>query len=164
MTVMRTVDRVIDAALVLALLVISVSLVAQVALRYLAHSPLPWPEELSQFLLVAISFFGMYRAFENNEHIALKWMPRHWRVQRYLRAIGLVCVMVFLVYIGWGGWRLAQGAWHQPSTALRLPMAIPYLVIPITCALSLLAICMSIWHILTRREDGASGVRDGAVR
>lgn len=163
MSVLRNVDRVIDAALVLALLVISASLVAQVALRYLAHSPLPWPEELSQFLLVAISFFGMYRAFEHDGHIALKWMPRHWRVQRYLRAIGLICVMAFLVYIGWGGWHLAQAAWHQPSTALRLPMAIPYLVIPITCALSLVAIGTSIWRILTGRGDGASGARDGAV-
>ncbi len=163
MSVLRTVDRVIDAALVLALLVISTSLVAQVALRYLAHAPLPWPEELSQFLLVTISFFGMYRAFDSGEHIALKWMPRHWHVQRYLRTIGLLCVMVFLVYIGWGGWKLAQAAWHQPSTALRLPMAVPYLVIPVTCALSLIAICNSIWRILTGREDGASGVRDGAV-
>lgn len=163
MSVLRNVDRVIDAALVLALLVISVSLVAQVALRYLAHSPLPWPEELSQFLLVAISFFGMYRAFEKNEHIALRWLPRHWQVQRYLRTIGLLCVMVFLVYIGWGGWTLAQAAWHQPSTALRLPMAVPYLVIPVTCVLSLIAISISIWRIMTRREDGAPGARDGAV-
>lgn len=163
MSVLRSVDRVIDATLVLALLVISVSLVAQVALRYLAHAPLPWPEELSQFLLVAISFFGMYRAFEHDEHIALKWLPRQWPVQRYLRAIGLVCVMVFLAYIGWGGWKLALAAWHQPSTALRLPMTVPYLVIPVTCVLSLIAICISIWRILTRREDGASIARDGAV-
>lgn len=163
MSFLRSVDRVIDAALVLSLVVISVSLVSQVALRYLAHSPLPWPEELSQFLLVTISFFGMYRAFESGEHISLKWMPRNWQVQRYLRAIGLLCVMVFLVYIGWGGWKLAQAAWHQPSTALRLPMAIPYLVIPVTCALSLLAVCISIWRILADREDGVATVERGAV-
>lgn len=163
MPFLRSVDRIIDAALVLALAVISFSLVAQVALRYLAHSPLPWPEELSQFLLVAISFFGMYRAFENSEHISLKWLPRHGLAQRYLRAAGLVCVMVFLAYIGWGGWKLAQTAWHQPSTALRLPMAIPYLAIPISCALSLITVAATVWRVLTGNEKDTA-VEDGAGR
>lgn len=153
MALLRNVNRLIDAVLVLSLVVISVSLVAQVALRYLVHSPLPWPEELSQFLLVAISFLGMYRAFEGSEHISLKWMPRDWRVQRYLRVFGLLCVVVFLVYIGWGGWQLTQTAWKQPSTALRLPMAVPYLVIPISCALSVIAVGISIWRILTGNES-----------
>lgn len=162
MSYLRSVNRVVDAALVLSLAVISVSLVAQVALRYLAHSPLPWPEELSQFLLVAISFFGMYRAFENSEHISLKWLPRTGLAQRYLRAAGLVCVMVFLVYIGWGGWKLAQTAWHQPSTALRLPMAIPYLVIPISCALSLTTVAVTVWQVLTGNETNPPH-KDGAA-
>ncbi|MBX3582702.1 MAG: TRAP transporter small permease [Rhizobiaceae bacterium] len=162
MSYIRSVNRVVDAALVLSLLVISVSLVAQVALRYLAHSPLPWPEELSQFLLVAISFFGMYRAFENSEHISLKWLPRDGLGQRYLRAAGLACVMVFLIYIGWGGWKLAQTAWHQPSTALRLPMAIPYLVIPISCALSLATVAVTVWRVLTGSETNPPQ-KDGAA-
>ncbi|MEW9807150.1 TRAP transporter small permease [Mesorhizobium marinum] len=163
MSFLRSVDRVIDAALVLAIAVIAASLVGQVALRYFAHAPLPWPEELSQFLLVAISFFGMYRAFENSDHISLKWLPRDWRLQRYLRAAGLLCVMVFLAYIGWGGWKLTQSAWHQPSTALRLPMAIPYLVIPVSCALSLLAVGSALWRVLSGTEQGAPE-SDGAAR
>ena len=162
MLLLRSVDRVIDAVLVLSLVVISVSLVAQVALRYLAHSPLPWPEELSQFLLVTISFFGMYRAFEANEHISLKWLPRNWRAQRYLRVLGLLCVAVFLVYIGWGGWKLTQSAWNQPSIALRLPMAVPYLVIPVSCALSLVAVARSIRRIIAGQEDELP-TKEGAV-
>ena len=64
-------------------------------------------------------------------------------------------VAVFLVYIGYGGFRLAMGAWNQPSTALRLPMAIPYLMIPVTCALSLLAVLGTAREILiTEHEAG----------
>jgi len=162
MSFLRSVDRVIDAALVVSMAVITAVLVAQVALRYFIHSPLPWPEELSQFLLVGISFFGMYRAFEHGEHISLKWLPRKGVAQRYFRAAGLVAVMIFLVYIGWGGWKLTQSAWHQPSTALRLPMAIPYLVIPVSCALSLIAVATTAWRVFTGNEENET-VSDGVA-
>lgn len=148
MPVLRLITRIVDALLVLALAVISAALVAQVALRYLWNRPLPWPEELSQFLLVAISFLGMFRAFLSDEHIALKWMPSGPKLYRYLRAAGFVCVVVFLGYIGWGGWQLAMKTWSQPSVALRLPMGIPYLVIPIACALSLVAVALRLNRIL----------------
>lgn len=164
MSFLRSVDRVIDAALVLALAVIVAALVGQVALRYFAHAPLPWPEELCQFLLVAISFFGMYRAFEGSDHISLRWMSRKWGLQRYLRAAGLLCVMVFLAYIGWGGWNLTQSAWHQPSTALRLPMAIPYLVIPVSCVLSLLAVGTTLWCVLSGADTEGPAEENGADR
>lgn len=149
----RTFDRAVDLALVLALTTIVGVLVAQVALRYLLHAPLPWPEELSQYLLVGISFFGMYRAFRQNDHIRIRWLPKDPLVLRLLRVGGLLTVAVFLVYIGIGGFRLAMGAWNQPSTALRLPMAIPYLVIPLSCALSLLAVLVTTFAILTGRDE-----------
>lgn len=162
---LRTVDRVVDAALVLSLATIAAVLVLQVALRYLLHAPLPWPEELSQFLLVGISFFGMYRAFGTDGHIRIEWLPKRPLVLRLLRVAGLACVAVFLVYIGYGGLKLAQAAWHQPSTALRLPMAVPYLAIPISCALSLIAVAQSMRAILTGGPQAASAAdaRGGAA-
>jgi hypothetical protein len=66
----------VDAVLVLSLGTIVVVLVLQVALRYLVSAPLPWPEELSQFLLVGVSFFGMYRAFREDAHIRIAWLPK----------------------------------------------------------------------------------------
>ena len=71
----RTLDRIVDAVLILSLATIVAALTTQVALRYLFHAPLPWPEELSQFLLVAISFFGMYRAVRQGDHIRIKCVP-----------------------------------------------------------------------------------------
>ncbi|WP_108660085.1 TRAP transporter small permease [Acuticoccus kandeliae] len=158
MPVLRIVNRVIDVVLVLALATIAAVLVTQVALRYLWHAPLPWPEELSQFLLVGISFLGMYRAFGENMHIKIEWLPKRPIVYRLLRAAGLVLVAIFLAYIGYGGFWLALGAWSQPSTALRLPMTIPYLIIPIACALSLVGLAMVLRNILTGRDaTGESG-------
>lgn len=148
----RTIDRAVNLVLVMSLATIVAVLVAQVALRYLLHAPLPWPEELSQFLLVAISFFGMYTAFRQNDHIRIRWLPRAPLALRLLRAAGLVTVAVFLIYIGYGGFRLAMSALNQPSIALRVPMAVPYMIIPVSCALSLVAVSVTIHAILTGRE------------
>lgn len=150
---LRILDRVVDAALVLSLAVISFVLVLQVVLRYLFHTPLPWPEELSQFLLVAISFLGMYRAFREKAHIRIQWLPKKPLVFRLLRVGGLLTVVIFLIYIGYGGYVLSDGAWSQPTTALRIPMAIPYLVIPVACILSLIAVGFTIADILRGKED-----------
>ena len=138
----RAFNRFVDIVLVASLAAISGILVVQVGLRYLLNAALPWPEELAQFLLVLISFLGMYRAIGSDRHIRIDWLPKNRRRSAILalRICGLVSVCVFLAYIGYGGWQLALSAWNQPSTALRLPMFYPYLIVPVACALSLLAI------------------------
>jgi TRAP-type transport system small permease protein len=139
--IVRVLDRCIDVMLVLSMAIIVVALAGQVALRYFFHSPLPWPEELSQFLLVWMSFLGMYVAIRRNQHIRIEWLPKNGpSFIRGLKLIGLLSICVFLAYIGYGGWKLAMTAWGQPSTALRIPMAIPYLIIPVACSLSFLAV------------------------
>lgn len=150
------VNGIVDLLLVAALLVITVTLVVQVVLRYFFHAALPWPEELSQFLLIFISFLGMFRAFGKDQHIRMNWLPEAHRAVRLLKAAGLLMVAGFLLYIGLGGWKLAMSAWSQPSTALRLPMTVPYLIVPLTCFLSILAVVLSIRALVA----GPSGSKD----
>lgn len=152
----RIFDRIVDAVLVVALATISVALVAQVVLRYFFNAALPWPEELSQFLLVLISLLGMYRAIGKDQHIRIDWLPktRHPLLMT-LRIAGLVFVCIFLGYVGYGGWQLAMTAWEQPSTALRVPMAIPYLIVPVACGLSLIAVAAVVRAMLRPRPDDA---------
>ncbi|MBX6322891.1 MAG: TRAP transporter small permease [Rhodospirillaceae bacterium] len=150
---LRAFNRLIDAVLVASLAAIAAFLTMQVVLRYVFNAALPWPEELSQFLLVLVSFLGMYRAIGKDLHIRIDWLPKTRRpLLLGLRIVGLLSVCVLLGYVGIGGWRLAMTAWSQPSTALRLPMAVPYLIVPIACALSLVAVAASIVALL-RRPD-----------
>ncbi|MDQ7249397.1 TRAP transporter small permease [Dongia sedimenti] len=137
----RALDRCIDVILVASMAIVIAAMAAQVTLRYFFHSPLPWPEELSQFLLVGMSFLGMYVGIRRNQHIRIEWLPKNGsRFIRGLKLVGLLSICVFLAYIGYGGFKLAMTAWGQPSTALRIPMAIPYLTIPVACFLSFFAV------------------------
>ena len=152
-SVFRAFNWLVDVVLVTALAVITVVLVTQVFSRYVLHSALAWPEELAQFLLVLISFTGMYRAVGKDQHIRIDYLPKDsaalWL--RLFRLSGLLLVCAFLAYVGYGGWILAMSAWDQPSTALRLPMGIPYLMIPVSCFLTVLAILAAARGAWTRR-------------
>ena len=150
----RVLDRCIDILLVLSMAIVVVALAGQVVLRYFFHSALPWPEELSQFLLVWMSFLGMYVALRRNQHIRIEWLPKNGPgFIRVLKLVGLLSICVFLAYVGYGGWKLAMTAWGQPSTALRIPMAIPYLIIPIASFLSFFAVIV----LMRRTWRGEAG-------
>ena len=147
--IVRSFNRIVDVVLVAAPATITAVLVVQVGLRYIFNAALPWPEELAQFLLVLISFLGTYRAIGKDQHIRIDWLPKTGRrpAIRVLRIFGLLSVCVFLAYVGYGGWLLALSAWTQPSTALRVPMFVPYLIVPVACALSLVAVGAVIWKL-----------------
>jgi TRAP-type C4-dicarboxylate transport system permease small subunit len=147
--------KLVNTIIIGSLAVIVFSMILQVVARYFFHAALPWPEELSQFLLVILSFLGMYRAIGEDMHIRLDILPRDGGsgVVRLLQAGGLLAAAAFVGYIGYGGLELARNAWSQPSPAMRLPMGLFYLVIPVACLLSLLAFLARI-HLILPRGDG----------
>lgn len=141
----------VDAIIIGSLAVIVFSIILQVVARYFFHAAFPWPEELSQLLLVCLSFLGMYRAIGEDMHIRLDVLPREGGgpLVRLLQAAGLLAAAGFVAYIGYGGLELARNSWTQPSPAMRLPMGMFYLVIPIACLLSFLALLARIHLLLT---------------
>lgn len=151
----RLINRVVDALLVISLGIIVGILILQVILRYVFRAALPWPEELSQFLLILVSFLGMYRAIASDLHIRVKVLPDSSRSPwlKALRVAGGGAVCAFLAYIGYGGWSLAMSAWYQPSTALRLPMGIPYLIIAVGCTLSIVGFGWKVREMVLSDKD-----------
>ncbi len=144
--------RVVDALLGLSLAIIVAAMLLQVGARYIYHAALPWPEELSQLLLVVLSFFGMYRAIEEDMHIRLDLIPASMSavMARLLRTIAIVAAAIFLGYISYGGYELALRSWSQPSTAMRLPMGWFYLAIPVAGVLSVLALLTQLIDLFAR--------------
>lgn len=161
MKLVKIIHWIVDTILVVSLVIIVVALIAQVIARYGFHSALPWPEELSQFLLVTLSFFGTYRAIGSHLHIALNVLPeeRFPIPIKLAKIVGLIMAALFMAYVGYGGWHLVKSAWTQPSVALRVPMAVPYSVIVISCTLTTFAIFNEIGVIfrsLIRHEKARS--------
>lgn len=130
-------NRAIDATLAIGMLLIAAILFLQVIQRYGFRAALPWPEELAGFLLVYVSLLGAYRALASDGHMAFEVIPRDTTrpVLVLLRILGQLLVVIFLLVLVYGGVELAALAGAQPSTALRLPMSVPYMITPVAAAL-----------------------------
>jgi len=117
-------------------LVMTLVIFLQVVLRYVFSAPLPWPEELGTFLLVWISCFGAAYATRYGMNIALLFIHQRFRgVRRHvvngfiffvLLALCVVCIVE--------GTIISLVQWGQVSASLRIPITIPYLVLPISFA------------------------------
>lgn len=148
----------IDAVLVVALALISAVLITQVFMRYVLHAALPWPEELSQFLLVLLTMLGACRALEKDMHLRLQVLDNcrwPWLVAP-LRIAGYACACAFMAYVAYGGWTLAARSMTVPSTALRLPMGVVYATLPI--AFGIMTVILLI--VIVRLARGRDAVLD----
>jgi len=144
--------KLIDVLLGLAMAIIVTTMLYQVGARYLYHAALPWPEELSQLLLVMLSFFGMYRAIDQDLHIRLNLVPASLSgtAVRIIESVAIAASAFFLAYICYGGYELAMRSWNQPSMAMRLPMGWFYITIPIACGLSVLSLMVRLVELYTQ--------------
>ena len=141
---MEQMSTIINRAAEIALLAI-ISLMAgvvfvEVLFRYVLMLPLFWTEEFARYSLVWSSLLGAGVALKRGEHIAVTFFVDRIPGCMGPQAALLVSVFIalFLTVILWGGIHLVILTRHQLSPAMRIPMAWPYLAIPISSLIMLL--------------------------
>lgn len=150
-----TVERLLDALLLLAIAVMVVSICWQVFGRFvLNHSP-GWTEEVARFLMAWITLLGSAAVLRRRGHIAVTFvidlLPRPVAL-----AVGLLRDLLILVMagaLGWYGYAFAMIGGRRDSAALEIPMFYPYLAIPVGAALIALLLLLS----RAGREERAPG-------
>ncbi|MHA7136196.1 TRAP transporter small permease [Rossellomorea arthrocnemi] len=106
-----------------------------VGFRYILNSPLSWAGEVSIFLLIWISFIGgslglKYKS-QASVTIVLEYVSS--KVKRIILILGHVIMLVFLVLLIYYSirWILSPSVAYQKSTAMLIPMWIPYSAVPL---------------------------------
>ncbi|MBM7583788.1 TRAP-type C4-dicarboxylate transport system permease small subunit [Bacillus pakistanensis] len=106
-----------------------------VCFRYILNSPLSWAGEIAVFLLIWISFFGGSLGLKYKSQAAvtilLDYVPA--KVKRFILILGHIIMLLFLVLLIYYSvnWILSPSVAFQKSTALLIPMWIPYLAVPL---------------------------------
>jgi TRAP-type C4-dicarboxylate transport system permease small subunit len=134
------INRIAETALLVIISVMACVVFVEVLFRYALMLPLFWTEEFARYCLVWSSLLGAGVALKRNEHIAVTFF-----VDRIPGGMGpqaaffvSVFIALFLIVIFWGGIHLVILTRHQLSPAMRIPMAWPYLAIPISSLIMLI--------------------------
>jgi len=139
-TLLGKVFRGIDLLLIVMIVAVFAEVLLEVFFRYVLHRPLSWGGELSQTILVWITFIGAATALFRGEHMTIDLLVRRLSsdgVKRSLRLFTLLVLGAFLVLGVDAGWTVVERTWRMRTTAMQIPAGILYLAFPVGCVLML---------------------------
>lgn len=147
---MRALRRVLDLPVedwlgTAAMAAILVVMAVQIFLRYVLNQSLIWSEELARYLLIAMVFLGTATAARRGQHIRIDLVDHllpDGAARRLRRAIDLL-VLAYLAYVAWHSLAILAIFATQPSSALGVPMAVPYGAVTVGFALAALRLVLS---------------------
>ncbi|MCX8117989.1 MAG: TRAP transporter small permease [Desulfobacterota bacterium] len=131
---------------------------AQVFFRFVIVHSLPWSEEFSRYAFVWASFLGASVAVKRGLHIGVEALvvrlPRERR--RLLSLATLAILLLFLILVILKGFQMASFNMRQVSPAMRIPMGLPYLAIPVGSLLMAIHLLNEFLMKWRQGEDRAS--------
>jgi len=126
--------------------------------RYAFDGSFTWASELTIYLFLWSTFFGMAYCFKHDAHISInilldKVSPK---IAKILLIISYSISLIFLAVVAFYGYKylLLVMELEETSIDLEVPMWIPYLVIPIAFVFAAFRVFEKIVEIyLTKAED-----------
>ncbi|MFH1651042.1 MAG: TRAP transporter small permease [Chloroflexota bacterium] len=140
----RIFDRVIDVFIWIAFGMVIFSWLAvcsEVLLRYFLHSPLPWVIEVTEYMLVQMTFLGTAWLLRRDGHVVVDVLLKAFsaRKQAFLGIVSSgICVLVSVFLTWWGAvtwWEFLQNRVEVLWTEIHMPYYGVMAVIPLGCAL-----------------------------
>lgn len=130
---LELIESVIKWFIIICIGIMVIVVIAQVFCRYVLGFSIIWSEELARFLLAWASFVGSSLALKRGELIgvnfALKALPE--KMAKITMISGQILISLFLILAIKYGINMVKITIDQPSSALRIPMAVPYLSVPV---------------------------------
>jgi len=140
MKVLRFLDDHLEEYLLIGSFFVTVTVIfIQVVARYVFNNSLTWSEEFARYIFVWQIWLGASYAAKINKHInitvAREKMPQ--RIQIVLEALVMILWIAFAVFMVVKGKDVIAYVLRskQRTPALQIPMAIPYLSVPVGCGL-----------------------------
>lgn len=126
-------ERLVSWGAMVAMAIMAIVIPYEVFGRKVLGSMPSWSGEVSCFALVWASMLGAAVGLRRGYHVGMTFVLERLPVglARVLRLLGMILTMsVLLVLVVYGGMQVGVNA-RQLSPAMRIPMAIPYMAIPL---------------------------------
>jgi TRAP-type C4-dicarboxylate transport system permease small subunit len=108
--------------------------------RFVLNNALSWTDELGRYMMIWVGFFGCYLAARDNSHVGIQMFVALFKpgVRKVLHLIARLVVIAFLVIILTKSGEQLTLLGIQKSSALEIPMAIPYSAVTVGIFLMLI--------------------------
>lgn len=131
------IDKYLGRVLVALMMLMTVDVLWGVFTRYAMGSQADWTEELARFLLIWIGMLGAAYASGQGMHLAIDLLLPKLSTSRQRLLTIVISALIIIFVIGVliiGGFRLMllTSSLGQLSAALRVPMSLVYMILPIS--------------------------------
>ncbi|PTV95916.1 C4-dicarboxylate transporter DctQ subunit [Rhodobacter aestuarii] len=125
--------RVVDVIALLLIAYMACAILAQIIGRYFFNYSIAWSEETATFAQVWLTLLGAGIAMRFNQHVAVDFLLlRASRpIQRLCNGAGFLLGIWFLGVVVTGSLSLLAIGFIVKSPALQIPMAVPYMALPV---------------------------------
>lgn len=114
--------------------------------RYILNSALGWPQEVSGYILVWISFLGAYLASRENRHVSfdvvIDKLPNKLR-RAITLSVDVVLIVYFLILLRMSI-RMIGIVGHNNIETLEIPFGVFMAILPISSVLIVFALILNI--------------------
>ena len=137
MQIRNKIDKVLAKLLIIIMGIMVINVLWQVFSRYFLGAPSSFTDELARYLMIWIGILGAAYVSGRNKHVAIDVLPSRLsaKTQKKLRLVVRILIILFcLLALVIGGFRLVYVTYvlDQYSPALQVPLAVVYMVIPIS--------------------------------
>ena len=140
MELRQKVDKFLGAALSFIMAVMVLNVLWQVFTRFVIGTPSSFTDELARYLMIWVGVLGAAYVSGKKMHVSIDLIPSKLKKENQIKLKICINILIILFCFGAlivGGIRLVYITYslEQYSAALQIPLAIVYLVIPISGAL-----------------------------
>ncbi|NMB16034.1 MAG: TRAP transporter small permease [Firmicutes bacterium] len=135
---------------VLLIFTMTILVLLQVVLRYVFGTGVSWSEEVSRYLLVAITFLGAGLGVRRNRHVSVQVFVQMMspRVQAVVKRIVELAVLFFILVFIRSSFDLFSRFHVQRAPASRISMGWPHGSMVVGGVLMLVQLLARVWHEL----------------
>ncbi len=115
----------------------------QVILRNLSTIPIPWAEESSIFMMIALGLFGSVVVLIEKEHLFVECIVQIFpqKIQHIIRIATLLLQIVFFAVVIYFSIGSVNHAANVRAVSLGISMVLPFMSVPLAFSLILLETC-----------------------
>lgn len=143
-------NKISEIAVMILMIAISIITFVQVIFRYVFNNSLFWSEEVGRYLLIWITFLGAAVGVNKGAHIGIDFIyskiPDRYKVffNFFINITGMIFGFLMLYY----GTKLSYFVRMQKSSALLIPMSVPYSAVAVGGFLIFINYIIHLYHTI----------------